>query len=325
MAIPTSASAMSAPAATTEAAGGLHVVTTVTFPAGSEVSHGITDPASGRIYVGNDMDNRVWSLDPSTFAKTLLHVGDCCGQGDLAFDPANHTLYTVGIDDGLYSLNVRTKTVGGFPLPSPQDFVLDARTQTLYVTDLYTNALYVVDARTHQVRATLTVGHLPVFLSIAVNPRTNTVYAINGHQLIALDGTTYAVRGIGYVGPNASDLQVDPVTDTVYLVDSVTPSSPLTRLVAIDGTTLQVVHRTSFAGLLPYWVDPANGTVYVVHDDGSVLPTSSTLTALDGRTGHVIGALKLSFLPSSVWSDASRGRVYLVDTDIHPRLLVLKS
>jgi DNA-binding beta-propeller fold protein YncE len=280
------------------------------------------NPKTGRIFVGNPDDNRIWALDPTTYRKTLLRAADCCGQADLEINPASHLLYTLGIDDSLYSLNPRTGKTAAVLIGSPAAVAINPVTNTLYVTDLYSNNLYVVDGRNNHLRATLTFGTSTGTLSVAVNPRTNTVFVVADQTLYAVDGRTNKVIRTGSVAPRAEDPQIDPSTNTLYLLDATSSAAVnLTRVTAINGRTLRVAHRTSFASVDGMWVDPRTHTVYVDHDRAGLDPT---LSSVDGRTGRITGSLPLGFLPGWITGDPTRGCIYLVGSSVKPLLVVVK-
>lgn len=56
---------------------------------------------------------------------------------------------------------------------------------------------------------------------IAVNPKTNTVYATNGgHQVIVISGQTNKVVSTISVGRSAASIAVNPATNTIYVGNS---------------------------------------------------------------------------------------------------------
>jgi len=244
-------------------------------------------------------------------------------------------LLTVGIDDYLYGLNLRSGHVTDYNvprrfLPSPSDLAVNPVTQTLYLTDVYNNNLYVFDIRSRHFRGGLALGSQPcpaefcpalVSTGVLVDPRTNTVYDAEGGTLYALNGITDKVAATARIAPNLFLLQMDPTTNTLYA--AYTPfGQNSTALVTIDGRDLTVHHRTWYPTFDGLWVNTRTDIAYVLVGNPAVL------VAVDEHTGQVTGRLPLGVLSNWITGDPGTGRIYVTYTTnqlLASRMLVIQS
>src|SRR6516225_1654365 len=71
------------------------------------------------------------------------------------------------------------------------------------------------------IKVTATIPLTKASGAIAVDPKTNTVYATNGgHQVIVISGQTNKVVSTISVGRNADTVAVNPATNTIYVGNS---------------------------------------------------------------------------------------------------------
>ena len=79
----------------------------------------------------------------------------------------------------------------------------------------------------HCIEVTATIPLAKASGGIAVNPKTNTVYATNGgHQVMVISGQTNKVVSAVSVGRNAGSVAVNPATNPFYVANAPTDGSP---------------------------------------------------------------------------------------------------
>jgi len=314
--------------------GALRVVADLRFPVNSGAYFPVTDPSTGVTFVGNSFDARIWAVDPTTLRLKVLHAGDCCGQYAMVPDASLGLLLTVGIDDYLHGLNIRSGQVTDYVVPrrflaSPSGLAVNPVTQVLYMTDTYNNNLYVFDIRTRHLRAALAVGSQPcpalfcpalASSGILVDPRTNTVYDATGGTLYALNGATNKVTASAHIAAYLFLGQADPVTNALYAEYTPTGVSP-TALVSIDARALAVRHRTWYQAPNGAWVNIRTDMGYVLVGNPAVL------IAVDEHSGQVTYRLPLGVLPSGITGDPGTGRIYVtyMTSQSASRMLVIQS
>jgi YVTN family beta-propeller protein len=157
--------------------------------------------------------------------------------------------------------------VATIPVPGATLIAVDPLTNMIYVTT--GSSVSVINGATNTVIATVAAGTSP--LGVAVNPVTNTIYAVNNSSpsVSVINGatntvtTTITLPGNTYYG---FGVDVDPSTNSVYVADP-----PFISM--INGTT-----NTVFASVITgqsgdtdtVAFDSASNTVYVPNYIGNV-------------------------------------------------------
>ncbi|HEY4993218.1 MAG TPA: YncE family protein [Nakamurella sp.] len=124
-------------------------------------------------------------------------------------------------------------------------------------------------------------------LGIAVDPATDTVYAVNNPlgTLSVINGASNTVTAVISLGSASfpQNVAVDPATDTVYVTVSNPPS------VAVIDAATKTITGVIGVGMSPTGVavDPLTDTVYVTSQ------SSSSIAVIDGSTGKVTGSIDL--------------------------------
>ncbi|MGC9155649.1 MAG: YncE family protein [Ferrimicrobium sp.] len=185
----------------------------------------------------------------------------------------------------------------------PLSLAVDSATNTLFVegrkslriSEATKWWLSTVSGTTGKVIGTLDMGVRPWTLT-AVNPKTNTAYAVNATSVYVINGATDKVIRVIPVASNGLALAVDPATNTLYLagrhngLDAYYGKPNANTVLAIDGTTGRV-ERTidvndSTTSIDEIETDPATDMFYVIDRD--------SILAISGATDKVIRKIPLS-------------------------------
>lgn len=291
------------------------------------------------------------------------------GAARIIDDPDTHTVYVSvsdgtlgwsGIDvlDGRHCNAARRggcTPIASIPVPNASLGLdaIDPGTDTLYASDVAGGGVEVVDLNAcHAGRTSgcgsAHVGHVKPgagLRSVALNPRTHTLYAVYGsfdgtpHHVAVIDtthcnarstsGCARSVRSTVPVPAFATQAAVSPRTDTVY-VSVPGPNFDGTTAFLIDGRHCnahvqsacagpQAMIRTG-VGPIGITVDDRRHVVYIADNADGDAP--GTVTVLDSRTcnagdtsgcGRAHPVIGVGRSPELVASDPATGTVYVVD------------
>jgi DNA-binding beta-propeller fold protein YncE len=202
--------------------------------------------------------------------------------------------------------------VGGFPT----GIALNPETDTIYVANGTTHSLSLIDgkscnaanARGCRQRVTaVTAGVDPI--GVAVDPTTNTVYAVNGSGTVAVvDGRRCMARNtLGcHVAPATVDvgvgsqfLAVDPATHTVYVANAYAD-----RVLLIDGRTCNASSRAGCKRIrASVRVGPGPFAIALNRVTRSIYVTNvraRTVSVIDGRRCNAVEVRGCARRPANV-------------------------
>jgi YVTN family beta-propeller protein len=209
----------------------------------------------------------------------------------VTFDPATRTVYVADNNANTVSvLDAAGRTVAALPTGrNPVATVLDARTRTLYATNVADGTVSVFDVTNCNAdrssgcgpaRATVDVGEAP--LGITLDPVSDAVYVGHDQESIAvIDGTTCnraVTSGCSTVARASIAVPfpfADPSTRTIYLPGGSTTALINARTCA-HGCTGPFPTTATGNGGYTGGADPATHTVYVANAD------DNTVSVLDG-------------------------------------------
>jgi DNA-binding beta-propeller fold protein YncE len=197
-------------------------------------------------------------IDGSTLGTQTVPAG--CGPVSVAIDPQTNMIYVANAYDAnngstVTVINGNTLTTQTVPVGYlSYDIGVDPTTNQIYVSNLCgsdptcqgSGTVTVIDGATLNTR-TVAAGYEPVW--IAVNPGTNTIYAANNcansacstpTTVTVINGTTLdttAVPTLCTPGLTPGDLEVNTVTNKIYMPCNTTGTLPAQSVTVIDGAT----------------------------------------------------------------------------------------
>ncbi|MEC3952628.1 serine/threonine-protein kinase [Nocardia sp. CDC153] len=261
---------------------------------------------------------------PTTASPTLpeapsFTVGN--NPEDVVLDPSTHTAYvgnndvgSIWVVDTVSHTVTATVQVGRSALSA---MVLDPQTHTLYTSGV--GSISVVDTKSRSVTATITVGH-SALQGIALDPAAHALYASDGLSIAVIDTVSRAVTASFAVGRYARQMEVDPVTHTIYAINY--HDGSVSEIDAASGSVTATIKVGNNPKRLV--LDPALRTAYVAnYDDGtvSVIDTAShTVTATVGLGRTPIGAMGVALDPGThtvYATNVTEGTVSIIDGTSH--------
>src|SRR6266404_4212439 len=139
--------------------------------------------------------------------------------------------------------------------------------------------------------------------AVAVNPKTNKVYAVNSSDgtVTVMDGSAKSTTTVK-VGSEPVAITVNPVTNKIYVANSASGTVSV-----IDGAT-DTVTATVKVGALPYVVaaNPATNKIYVSKT------FSDTMTVIDGAT-NATSNLKAGIQADAIAVNPVTNKLYLTN------------
>jgi len=156
---------------------------------------------------------------------------------------------------------------------------------TIALTLLY------MSAKAQSVVSTIPLGHAPT--SLAVNPKTNLVYATDrmGYKISVVDGATNVLKTTIPLGFQPEVVSVNPTTNRIYV-----SGSYFDGLVVLDGATNSVQARIPLA---PWFteieINSVTNQVYVGN------PDNRTITVIDGNVGSPTENTVVAIIPLPIY------------------------
>ena len=190
-----------------------------------------------------------------------------------------------------------------------------------YGIGFWNGGIIVLNGETDQIIAEIPSTYNSSVYAIAVNPRTNYIYAATHKELIAIDGATNlqvanCTTRIRVSEPYA--LAVNPVTNLVYVGYYTDIQFTYDNVYVYDGETLGLVATVHLGAAKEYEdvgvaVNPNTNTVYATWSG------NHTLYMIDGNT-HLI-TKKWQFSSTRVWVNQYTNNVYCRDTTLNGETL----
>lgn len=171
--------------------------------------------------------------------------------------------------------------------------------------------------------------------AIAVNPRTNTIYATNpgalsspvgldcdSHDVSVIHGSTNTVLSPISVGLNPFGVAVNPTTNRIYVANAggagfdSCSSEPSYSVSVIDGITNSVVN-TITVGLGPGFVavNPKTNKIYVTLT-GGCCADGNAVAVIDGSTDTVVNTVTVDLDPFIVAVNPRTNLVYVTHAGV---------
>jgi DNA-binding beta-propeller fold protein YncE len=200
----------------------------------------VVDAANGKVYILRQGNNgEVTVLDARTLAWYAIDTGSHT-PADLVLDAASRRLYVSHNLSGdvraidLTSSSDHPPNVSIQIAGHPGALAYNPNTRKVYVlSDDARGPIVAIDAATHATQRITAPGHAVGPRAIAVNARTNQVYAGFANELVIVDGTTHALTFV----PTAEVLSIaaDSAGGKTYVLDAAR------NLTVIDGFTHSIV------------------------------------------------------------------------------------
>ncbi len=241
--------------------------------------------------------------------------GTCC----VAVNPDTSRLYATEITRGTVAvMNTRTNrlisriTVGD----GPTAIGLNRATNLIYVENKYGDSISVIDGATDSVVATISTPTYGVSTRIGINPVVNRIYAISGEDPTAvavIDGATHTIVSMIDVGYVAKEVDVNPVTNRVYVTRYHFGELGTDEVVVIDGATNTVIAHIplgSYGSGRGLAVNPLTNRIYATAGDTT---HDNVLVVMDGATNTILAVLNLRGYLPGVGVDSSANLIYVTD------------
>jgi YVTN family beta-propeller protein len=224
---------------------------------------------------------------------------------------ANLVLMTITIPALLRADSVLTTIeVGNGTSSGVSGVAANPATNRIYVGVPGTNEVVAINGKIQEIAARIAIGHAPQRL--AVNPRTNRVYATScdfntaSCSIVVIDGRTNSVIATIPIASGSSiglqGLAVNPVTDRIYASDADNG-----QYIVIDGKTNTVVTLvpvfTQPAGIA---VNPKTNRVYVV---GGGFP--GEILVFNGDTNALLATIPEDFGVEEITTNFRLNRIYV--------------
>lgn len=211
------------------------------------------------------------SGDPPTGTVSWKQVS---GPGKATFTPSTCQLF-----DGICSVSVTE---------SEQGDVAIAATYSGDQHDNYSTA-----------RVAITTGFPPT--GLAVDPKTNVVFATDENRLVGINETTGNVVGNVSVGDYPYWVAVDPATDVVYVTNIYSDS-----LSVVNGSNFAPIATVQFGNLSrEVAVDPTTNMVYVTN------MVAGTLSVISGSNDTIVSRVELGGFPDGIAVNPANHIVYV--------------
>lgn len=187
---------------------------------------------------------------------------------------------------------------------NPVATVVNQTTNTAYVADGIFGQMVVINGATNSA-TTITPGG--PFGALAVNPTTNTIYALNKANpggVVVINGSTNAATTTIALPAAANGIAVNPVTNQIYVSDA-------DNLSVIDGATNTIKANVSVPqGISSLAVDSAANVVYVLY---GTTGSNSTLAAISGATNTVTTTVQVGTNDTSFAVNTTTNTIYVPD------------
>lgn len=238
---------------------------------------------TNRIYVTTSVDSSVSVIDGDTNTVTTVAVG--AYPLAVAVNQVTNKIYVTNAGDGTLSvIDGATNTATLVPgATGAYGMAVNETTNKIYSADYYNNTVSVIDGATN---AVTTVPAVEPW-AVAVNESTGKAYVTNMDNTVSVFGASDAVEATVAVGDIPVSVDVNPTTNTIYVVNNFSNSVSV-----IDGAT-NTVTTSIPVGAYPQAVSVSTdtGKVYVANNGTNTVSvlaqrvaTSTTLTASPSPT-----------------------------------------
>ena len=259
------------------------------------------NPATNKIYVGNEWSNIVTVIDGVTHTATTVAVDG--SPNAIAINEITNHIYVANFQTSIVTVidgatnSTTAVAVGKFPAA----IAINRVTNKIYVVTSIgygSNSVTVIDGATN---ATTTVAMGCGSSAIALNPATDKIYVTDycSNTVTVIDGATNTTTSVA-VGWSPHAVAVNPVTNKIYVANANGTVS------VIDGAT-NTVTATLTAGFNPVAVEVNSVTnkIYVMGNS-----ESGTVTVIDGATNNA-SVLGVGNYPVAIAVNPVTNKIYV--------------
>ena len=207
--------------------------------------------------------------------------------------------------------------------PNPVAVAVNQTTNMVYVADVDVRTLTVIDGATNTATTIPAVGPLA---SVAVNPRTNTIYALNGGSqssglggivvtpgyVSVINGATNAVTATIPLPALGTRVVVNPATDQIYISAlNEIGNGAVVDVLVIDGSTNAITTTISIPQIIgSLAVDTTRNVIYAMYENA---PGNATVAAIDGSTNAVTATVQVGYNDNSFALNETTNTIYVPD------------
>lgn len=258
------------------------------------------NPATGKVYVVEENRNCISILDAQTSKLSTVAVG--MAPDSLTVNSTTGRIYVANSGDGTISiLNGQTDevlaTIKG--ARHPYTIAADEAANLVYVANTFSNEISIIDGANNTVRS----KPLGSADNIVVDSKRHRVFFLGYEdgQLRILHSDTDTVERVA-LGVHVWGMALNDVSGTLY----VTRTGDKELVAVYADSSLKRFPTGSIPSAVA--VDTKRDRVYVANygDD--------SLTAIDERSGKVVGTIQVGRRPQAVAVDSATNRVYVANT-----------
>ncbi|HFK7187345.1 TPA: YncE family protein [Serratia odorifera] len=253
-----------------------------------------------------DKGGVVYRLDPTTLDVTQIIHNDLKPFG-AAINGKTNTLYfgntvnssVTAIDansgnvKGRLVLDARKRSDSVKPL-APRELVVDANTDTLYITGLgESSVVWVVDGKDLTLRTTIAnTGKYGT--GLALDADAGRLYVTNADgELVTIDTKTNKILTRNKLDQSKEhfflNISLDPANHRAFITDSKQP-----QVLVVDTNNGAILHKIEVPTSLAVLFNPARNEVYVTHRE------AGEVSVIDGKTYQVLRTVKTPTHPNSL-------------------------
>jgi YVTN family beta-propeller protein len=192
---------------------------------------------------------------------------------------------------------------------NPASIAVNPLTNDIYFANVGFGTVSAIDGATNAVAATVRVSSNPDDpQNLAVDPVTNTIYVVDSNNVAVINGATNRVTG--RIGAAyAVDAAVDSSRNMVYTVT-------LDEMLVINGATKRVT-ATAATNLTAPWsvaVDSSTNNIYVTNWYAGIKPGPNTVSVINGATDSITATIKAGRGPEGVAVDPRTDTIYVANS-----------
>ena len=185
------------------------------------------------------------------------------------------------------------------------DVGINPITNRIYVTDINSLSVKVIDGEDNRVIKTIHMVDVPGSFSsrIEVNSLEDRIYVSIASDIHVIDGKTNSVIDKFRVGDNQSDIDINPVTNRIYVSDKSHHS-----VFIIDGKTNENIDNIRIREFpREIGINPVTNRIYMSN------LVSTNINVINGETNQVIDTIDVENKPGRIAINPTTNRIYVTN------------